>query len=63
MLVVVLLTLLVVMAGTSAGCRREERADRGPEAPAFTLPDLAAGEVSLASFRGRPVVLVFWGTT
>lgn len=31
-------------------------------APAFTLPDLAGGEVSLAALRGRPVVIDFWAT-
>ena len=31
-------------------------------APAFTLPDLAGGEVSLAALRGRAVVVDFWAT-
>jgi thiol-disulfide isomerase/thioredoxin len=31
-------------------------------APAFTLPDLAGGQVSLAELRGRPVVIDFWAT-
>jgi thioredoxin-dependent peroxiredoxin len=31
----------------------------GSEAPDFTLPRSGGGEVSLASFRGRPVVLAF----
>jgi cytochrome c biogenesis protein CcmG/thiol:disulfide interchange protein DsbE len=31
-------------------------------APAFTLPDLAGGQVSLAELRGRPVVVDFWAT-
>jgi thioredoxin-dependent peroxiredoxin len=31
----------------------------GSEAPDFTLPRSGGGEVSLSSFRGRPVVLVF----
>src|SRR5438445_6553903 len=34
----------------------------GDEAPPFTLDDLAGREVSLASFRGRPVILHFWAT-
>ena len=39
--------------------------DRGAAAAPFSLPDLrAAGRtVSLADFRGRPVVLNFWSTT
>jgi peroxiredoxin Q/BCP len=31
----------------------------GAQAPDFTLPRSGGGEVSLASFRGRPVVLAF----
>jgi thioredoxin-dependent peroxiredoxin len=31
----------------------------GARAPEFTLPRSGGGEVSLSSFRGRPVVLVF----
>jgi cytochrome oxidase Cu insertion factor (SCO1/SenC/PrrC family) len=31
----------------------------GEQAPDFTLPRSSGGEVSLSSFRGRPVVLVF----
>jgi thiol-disulfide isomerase/thioredoxin len=36
-------------------------AGRGP-APAFELPDMAGGELSLADLAGRPVVLDFWAT-
>lgn len=32
----------------------------GEVAPAFTLPAAGGGEMSLAQFRGRPVVLVFY---
>jgi thioredoxin-dependent peroxiredoxin len=31
----------------------------GAQAPDFTLPRSGGGEVSLSSFRGQPVVLVF----
>jgi thioredoxin-dependent peroxiredoxin len=31
----------------------------GDKAPDFTLPQSGGGEVTLSSFRGRPVVLVF----
>jgi cytochrome c biogenesis protein CcmG/thiol:disulfide interchange protein DsbE len=35
----------------------------GRPAPSFSLPDVATHEaVSLASFRGRPVVINFWAT-
>jgi peroxiredoxin Q/BCP len=31
----------------------------GSIAPDFTLPSAAGGEITLSSYRGRPVVLVF----
>jgi thiol-disulfide isomerase/thioredoxin len=35
---------------------------RGKQAPAFNLVDLAGKKVSLADFKGHPLVLNFWGT-
>jgi len=35
---------------------------RGKTAPAFTLVDLAGKKVSLADFKGKPVVIDFWAT-
>jgi thiol-disulfide isomerase/thioredoxin len=35
---------------------------RGKAAPAFTLKDLSGKEVSLADFKGHPVVVNFWAT-
>lgn len=32
----------------------------GEAVPDFALPDLTGNDVDLASFRGKPVVLVFW---
>jgi methylamine dehydrogenase accessory protein MauD len=32
-------------------------------APNFSLPETYGGQVDLASFRGRPVLLVFWTTS
>ena len=34
----------------------------GKEAPAFTLVDLSGKKVSLADYKGHPVVLNFWAT-
>jgi len=34
----------------------------GDTAPAFTLKTLAGDSVSLADFRGHPVIINFWGT-
>lgn len=45
--------------------KREEAAGKiveGQEAPAFTLPDLDGKPVTLASFRGKYLVLDFWGS-
>lgn len=44
------------------GCRVEDTAAPGLPAPEWTLEDLAGRKVSLADFRGRPVVLDFWAT-
>jgi len=35
---------------------------RGKSAPAFTLVDLSGKKVSLADFKGKPVVIDFWAT-
>ena len=32
----------------------------GKPAPAFSLPETDGGQIDLASYRGRPVLLVFW---
>ena len=45
--------------------KRQEAAAKiveGQEAPAFTLPDLDGKPVTLASFRGKYLVLDFWGS-
>jgi peroxiredoxin len=38
---------------------RSTTATTGSPAPGFTLPRAGGGEVSLSSYRGRPVVLAF----
>lgn len=35
---------------------------RGKEAPVFTLSDVSGKKVSLADFKGHPVVVNFWAT-
>ena len=42
--------------------RAAEKIKPGAEAPAFTLKDLDGKEVSLSSFKGKYVLLDFWGT-
>lgn len=44
-----------------AGCLKAPPQRFGP-APAFDLPDLAGGKLSLGSLRGKVVVLDFWAT-
>ncbi|HUX86613.1 MAG TPA: hypothetical protein VMW65_06400 [Chloroflexota bacterium] len=34
----------------------------GNELPAITLPRLSGGDLSLAAFRGKRVLLFFWGS-
>ena len=59
LLPVILVLILAVLPGS---CRRADNSGAQP-APDFELPDLAGNRVSLASLRGRPVLLNFWGTT
>jgi peroxiredoxin len=52
-------------ASDATPIRRKRRAIRplqGKEAPAFTLQDLDGKKVSLSDFKGRPLVVNFWGT-
>ncbi len=53
----------VVPQGNSAGAAVPSRSSRpqiGETAPAFTLPDLSGQSVSLADFRGKQTLLLFW---
>lgn len=51
-----------------AGCAPDDitsdwhRIEPRPEAPAFTLTQLDGGEVSLADYRGKVVIMEFWAT-
>ena len=54
------LALALVLA---AACGPPPRADeQAKAAPAFDIPDLAGGRASLASLKGKVVVLDFWAT-
>jgi peroxiredoxin len=57
---------LLVITGGSANSQPESSASavstQERPAPDFTLPDLHGAQVSLAQFRGRPVVVNFWAT-
>jgi cytochrome c biogenesis protein CcmG/thiol:disulfide interchange protein DsbE len=63
--------LLVLLALLAAGTTRHqgtlavsEALARGetPEAPALSMPTFSGGAVSLAAFRGHPVILNFWAS-
>jgi peroxiredoxin len=57
--------LLSVASGSGTNAqpvRSPAAASQERPAPDFTLPDLNGAQVSLAQFRGRPVVINFWAT-
>lgn len=49
----------LLLAGTLAGCAGASGGRPGERAPAFSLPSVGGGEVSLADFAGKPVLLYF----
>ena len=59
---VLVVALLLALLGWKV-FNPDEAPEAGRPAPDFTLPHLNSGEqVSLASFRGKAVVLNFWAT-
>lgn len=53
--------LLVIVSGCE-GSKPEKPLRLGDPAPAFTAVDLAGQPVTLAAWKGKPVVLRFWST-
>jgi cytochrome c biogenesis protein CcmG, thiol:disulfide interchange protein DsbE len=66
LVVALLLALLgwqVFRTDQSAALAKDVEANKKPPAPAFTLPELGSDtNVSLASYRGKAVVLNFWAS-
>ncbi len=56
-------TVVLVVAAIALGFGVLRYGNLGSPAPAFTLPEVDAGQVDLASYAGRPVLLVFWTTS
>jgi methylamine dehydrogenase accessory protein MauD len=54
---------LLFAAFIFAGVYLTRDAGLNQPAPSFSLPETYGGRVDLASFRGRPVLLVFWMTS
>lgn len=51
------LALAMLLAACTGGAQQGIAV--GNPAPGFTLPDAAGGQVSLADYRGQPVLLYF----
>jgi len=57
-----LASLLLLFCSRLAAEQLLTRLTDQPEAPAFDLPDMDGEAHSLASYRGRPVIVNFWAT-
>src|SRR3974390_20071 len=55
-------TALVLLALAGITCTPRARPQALGPAPAFDLPSLAGGKISLTSLKGKVVVLDFWAT-
>ena len=62
--VVVLVGAVVSAVILTSGGKKADTAHGGRQAPGFTLPNLqdGKGSISLASYRGTPVLVNFWAT-
>lgn len=56
------MTVAVVVLGLSAGAREPFHLPADSQAPAFEVPRLGGGKVSLAQLKGHWVVLDFWAS-
>ena len=56
------MSLFLVLALAASGCAAPSPTAEVRPAPAFDLPDLGGGRVSLDSLKGKVVVLDFWAT-
>lgn len=56
-------TVLLLVAAVALGGYVLWHGGSGSAAPAFSLPEIDAGQVDLASYSGQPVLLVFWTTS
>lgn len=54
---------ILVFIAIAAGAYLTKSAALGRPAPAFSLPEVYGGRVSLDDYRGRPVLLAFWMTS
>ncbi|MGV1098895.1 peroxiredoxin family protein [Thiovibrio sp. JS02] len=57
-----LFAILLVLAACAGEDKKVAKLKIGDPAPDFAVSDLAGRTVSLAAFRGQPVVLRFWST-
>jgi peroxiredoxin len=55
--------VLLCAAAIIGGLYLTRDADLNRPAPGFSLPETYGGSVGLESYRGRPVLLVFWTTS
>jgi cytochrome c biogenesis protein CcmG, thiol:disulfide interchange protein DsbE len=54
--------VMLIIAASLAGCKKEQSWKGGAPAPAIKVIDLKGASVNLSDFKGRVVVLRFWAT-
>ncbi len=58
---VVLVGILLVAAVVAVGAHEAAALEIGQPAPDFTLPSTTGGKISLSQFRGKLVLIEFYG--